>query len=51
MLMKPPIRLIAKPHILKTNYLKQTDKMIADKHYTAIQTAYLGNQGQLHFIR
>lgn len=33
------------------DYLKQTDKMIADKHYTAIQTAYLGNQGQLHFIR
>lgn len=32
------------------DYLKQTDKMIADKHYTAIQTAYLGNQGQLHFI-
>ncbi|VTY04031.1 Antibiotic biosynthesis monooxygenase [Neisseria subflava] len=37
------------PHF--KDYLKQTDKMIADKHYTAIQTAYLGNQGQLHFIR
>lgn len=31
------------PHF--KDYLKQTDKMIADKHYTAIQTAYLGNQG------
>ena len=37
------------PHF--KDYLKQTDKMIADKHYTTIQTAYLGNQGQLHFIR
>lgn len=37
------------PHF--KDYLQQAADMVADKQFTAVQTTYLGNQGQLHFIR
>lgn len=37
------------PHF--KDYLQQAADMVADKQFTAVQTTYLANQGQLHFIR